>query len=407
MSDEQHDQFCKYMRIFSGRLVQSLVQSRQGDFAEQVCVPVSQNKLGSDWFNMRIDEIGEIAAHLKAHVKSYPPFSKLTVEFVLYTAEGKFLPLEAWILRVEENEIDDRINLDSQYHSLSVLLRSVNVAARMTPMHRLYVKKQNSDSFIVMYRLYTTDGISDMGPNARSRQLARLPSIFGTVYLDLIYRTSMHFDEAEKEEEEQNENFPGKPTLKDCEPVLPHKVKSEPELSKKLATSPSSPECSSLGETPRFGMGTSLKNEQEKKKSMDEIDLQTISDFPFRALLQSAYATKSAENLAESPFSPESHQNSAAAAEISAIPEENEEEEKENGGNRLQKSEDSFIELCGFGTSSSNIELGELINSLKIAPDIQTHTISKEQLENELAAFQKQQDDFKDFVEKINKIEDF
>ena len=39
------------------------------------------------------------------------------------------------------------------YHQLTTLLKSTAAAARMTPMHRYYVKKQSADTFVILYKV--------------------------------------------------------------------------------------------------------------------------------------------------------------------------------------------------------------------------------------------------------------
>lgn len=97
------------MRFFSTRLVQSVVQARMGGYVGHPCCISPET---SDWFNLRVDEIGETAAYLKSAVKKYvasneynltivgfrfPPYAPvLNLDFLLYTADRDLLPLESW-----------------------------------------------------------------------------------------------------------------------------------------------------------------------------------------------------------------------------------------------------------------------------------------------------------------------
>uniref|UniRef100_A0A8R1ET91 Autophagy-related protein 13 n=2 Tax=Caenorhabditis japonica TaxID=281687 RepID=A0A8R1ET91_CAEJA len=190
-----HDAYKKYLKFFSARLVQALIQSRLGEEIESKCLTVAE---GQDWFNMRIDELGEISAYLKSNIQNYPPFGTLTLEFLLYTPSGQCLPLESWVLSATKTpEKEDGCPLNELYHQMSTLLRSAVVSSRMTPMHRLYVKKQNLESFIIMYRVFENDDSSDMGKDKKSRKIGELVSQYGNITLELHYRTSMHFEEPE------------------------------------------------------------------------------------------------------------------------------------------------------------------------------------------------------------------
>lgn len=69
MADPPSEQeFVKFTRFFCTRLVQSIVQSRMGDLVKYECSPEPES---SDWFNVHIDEIGEIAAYMKSGIKRY------------------------------------------------------------------------------------------------------------------------------------------------------------------------------------------------------------------------------------------------------------------------------------------------------------------------------------------------
>lgn len=62
---EKFNEFSKLMKYFCTRIVQSIVQSRMGDFSSHSCKIRHDN---SDWFNLIVDEIGEIAAYLKSSI---------------------------------------------------------------------------------------------------------------------------------------------------------------------------------------------------------------------------------------------------------------------------------------------------------------------------------------------------
>lgn len=59
-------EFNKYLRYFTTRTIQSLVQARMGIPISDRCSAVADS---NDWFTMKISEIGEIAAYLKNNVK--------------------------------------------------------------------------------------------------------------------------------------------------------------------------------------------------------------------------------------------------------------------------------------------------------------------------------------------------
>lgn len=63
---DQFNEFAKFVRFFSTRLVQSVVQARMGEFVSHPCCISPET---SDWFNLRVDEIGETAAYMKSAIK--------------------------------------------------------------------------------------------------------------------------------------------------------------------------------------------------------------------------------------------------------------------------------------------------------------------------------------------------
>lgn len=82
------------MKYFCTRIVQSVVQARMGDFINHPCKIRHEN---SDWFNIVVDEIGEIAAYLKSCITKYPPeCDALSIEIILHTSDGESLPMESW-----------------------------------------------------------------------------------------------------------------------------------------------------------------------------------------------------------------------------------------------------------------------------------------------------------------------
>jgi len=52
-------EFATFMRYFCTRMVQSVVQARMGKLVSHPCHPSPEH---TDWFNIALDEIGEVAA---------------------------------------------------------------------------------------------------------------------------------------------------------------------------------------------------------------------------------------------------------------------------------------------------------------------------------------------------------
>uniref|UniRef100_A0A1I7WJM5 Autophagy-related protein 13 n=1 Tax=Heterorhabditis bacteriophora TaxID=37862 RepID=A0A1I7WJM5_HETBA len=167
MSDRL-DEFSKFVRFFTVRLTQTLVQARLGSKIENSCSVDSDQTC---WFNVKVDELGEIAAYLRNAIKK-----KLSVD----------------------DDIDALVNVRTDlYHQLGTLLRSAAVAARMTPMYRYYVKKQSHDTFVILYRIYEGEPSADLGDESKHNRIGYLPSPYGSICLDLTFRTQMEIPNRE------------------------------------------------------------------------------------------------------------------------------------------------------------------------------------------------------------------
>ncbi|CAI2347962.1 unnamed protein product [Caenorhabditis sp. 36 PRJEB53466] len=456
---QQQDNFKKYLKYFSTRLVQSLIQSRLGDDVESKCAPYMEHT--QDWFNMKIDELGEIAAYLKSNIKKYPPLGTLTLEFLLYTPSGQCLPLEAWVLSTEEPEDKDGCPLNDLYHQMATLLRSAIVSARMTPMHRLYVKKQNEESFVIMYRIYENDICSDMGKGKKTRKIGELSSQFGNITLVLHYRTSMHFEEPEiapetPAEEEHGETDVNKTVTEEDVAATPTRhPQSEcvpiSDATKKIRKASGSVESANSGGSsvsreaaPRFILGQSTSSDDshhsDNAHSFEEDRRPSLADlrnhsFPFVNLLQSAYnpANGSKKNVSsislntpkqvpeekeeekekekEKPSVEKVAESFRAAKIDEVVLEEDEEEELPMGS--MELSEDSFVhfnQISEFGGSLSlGSELGDYLKQLKTAPDMLNNgeiDIVGMDLKTELDKINSHTANFNDFLKQINSFSD-
>uniref|UniRef100_A0A915PLA2 Autophagy-related protein 13 N-terminal domain-containing protein n=1 Tax=Setaria digitata TaxID=48799 RepID=A0A915PLA2_9BILA len=196
---KSYQEFVKFGKFFTTRLVQALVQSRLGQLIVQSC---SVSPDPTDWFSVRIDELGEVAAQLRTSVKKYPPNANcFTLDFLLHTAEGDVLPLESWCVRYESELVDGNVNVRTElYHQLGTLLKSAIVASRMTPAYRYYVRKQSPDTFIIMYRVYEKEPEMDLGEEQKKVRIGLVASPFGGFSVDLLYRTKMEIDRTTTQE---------------------------------------------------------------------------------------------------------------------------------------------------------------------------------------------------------------
>uniref|UniRef100_A0A915MBI9 Autophagy-related protein 13 n=1 Tax=Meloidogyne javanica TaxID=6303 RepID=A0A915MBI9_MELJA len=156
------------------------------------CVQASDQMI---WFNLVMDEIGEVAAYLKSTIgRNYPPdCSVFSLEFILLTADGDKLPLETWLVRLDKECADKFVNIRTTlYQQMSTLLKSIIVASRFTPAYRHYVRNQGPDTFIFCYKVFDGEpDLSILGEETKYRRLGYLPSPFGAISVELYFRTKM------------------------------------------------------------------------------------------------------------------------------------------------------------------------------------------------------------------------
>ena len=189
-TDASAAEFGKFCKFFTIRLVQAVVQSRLGQ-----ALRTASSVEGTDWFNVRVEELGEVTGEIRAATQGrFPPqLPALSLHFQLQTSEGEHLPLESWALTFDASACDPSVAVRGAfYHQLSTLLRSAIAAARLTPAYRYYARRQGPDSFILCYSL--AQGLPDLsalGSEPQSLTLGVLPSPFGTLTLNLHYRTKM------------------------------------------------------------------------------------------------------------------------------------------------------------------------------------------------------------------------
>uniref|UniRef100_A0A0N4ZCC3 Autophagy-related protein 13 n=1 Tax=Parastrongyloides trichosuri TaxID=131310 RepID=A0A0N4ZCC3_PARTI len=205
VTQAQYNDFAKFVKFLSTRLIQVIVQARMGEKLSHKCTPDPHL---SDWFNLKIDEIGEVAKYLKKNVLHFPPkIDAVNIDFYLYTSDSETLPLETWSLYVDSSNVDNSINVRTDlYHRMGTLLKSVYSSSRVLPSYRYYVRKQSSETYVILYRIY--NGPVDekaFGENHKFLKLGELPSPFGYVCLDVRYRTSMKISVYDDEKESSKE----------------------------------------------------------------------------------------------------------------------------------------------------------------------------------------------------------
>uniref|UniRef100_A0A8L8JXS5 IRS-type PTB domain-containing protein n=1 Tax=Heligmosomoides polygyrus TaxID=6339 RepID=A0A8L8JXS5_HELPZ len=188
------------------------------------------------------------------------------------------------------------------YLQLSVMLRSAMVAARMTPLHRYYVKKQSCDTFVILYKL--SEGFSelDLGSEAKRLELGRFPTPAGAFRLELAYRTQMAKERATTPAEGQ-ESPNQLSIIMTTTPEITAAVGSPTpssycELLSEFSTSPSSlaaaspPDATSPHLKPGRSRSTSLASDGEPASSgspKPRPNVPVVKNMPFANLLEVSY----------------------------------------------------------------------------------------------------------------------
>ncbi|MPC14504.1 Autophagy-related protein 13 [Portunus trituberculatus] len=156
LSPEDRRELGRLTKILTQKVVQVVVQSRLGEKAHTRSKSPVQ---GSDWFNLGIEDIGEIQQETKKGLGGHLPEKgkPLVVEIMLRTPTLDSLVLELWTLTVLDacDTSPARIN-PTIYNRMTVLLKSLLSVTRITPAYKLAFR-QGPDSFIICYRVYLGD----------------------------------------------------------------------------------------------------------------------------------------------------------------------------------------------------------------------------------------------------------
>uniref|UniRef100_A0AC35TVU1 Autophagy-related protein 13 n=1 Tax=Rhabditophanes sp. KR3021 TaxID=114890 RepID=A0AC35TVU1_9BILA len=169
---------------------QILVQSRDGPVVGNECI--WKNKAPA-WFQIEYDEIGSIAVEMKRRVKNFPQATQsVNIDFIVNNMDGVCLPLEQWRLTFDE-EGSGSVQCKEAFHDrLTLLLRSVIVASRVTPCHRKYVRHQSLETFVLTYKVYEGDFTPYLGGGAKYCLIGETKTSFGNFSVECRYRTELH-----------------------------------------------------------------------------------------------------------------------------------------------------------------------------------------------------------------------
>uniref|UniRef100_A0A0K0FF87 Autophagy-related protein 13 (inferred by orthology to a human protein) n=1 Tax=Strongyloides venezuelensis TaxID=75913 RepID=A0A0K0FF87_STRVS len=181
-----------YVTKFIHKTFQSLVTARDGPKLITKCQPSK-----TSWFQIEIDEIGSVASVIKQRVRNFPQFCDIVnIDFLLNTPDYGLLPLEQWRITVDRSKKNDGIIATTEgfYDGLTILLRSIIIAARQTPCQRYLVRKQNEGKFVLTFKIYEGDFKPFFGNNTKSIDLGVVKTNFCHICASLIYRQDFNYD---------------------------------------------------------------------------------------------------------------------------------------------------------------------------------------------------------------------
>ncbi|XP_055324779.1 autophagy-related protein 13 homolog [Sitodiplosis mosellana] len=184
----------KYVKIFSTKAVQAIVQSRLGDKMQTFSNPRS---LSNDWFNITIDDEPESLAQTKQVIETKSGESILTrlplcVEISLKTADNDTMILEVWSLSCNRQLLDKTSRVSySIYNRMGTLLKSLVQVTRSTPAYKLS-RKKSMGCFDIFYRIYSGNPqVDNLGEGFKEHIIGDLSTSVGQFKMAVAYRTKM------------------------------------------------------------------------------------------------------------------------------------------------------------------------------------------------------------------------
>jgi len=146
----------KYIKFFSLKALQTIVQARTGCKTKTNCNPSAK---GLDWFNIALQGCD---ANNKLQMKIRDMFGRKTpglsqpvcVDIVLKTAEGKYTILESWGMYTDQEKTESSTkNNFSVYNRFGILLKSVITISRLLPSYQLSRKVDHD--FMLYFKVHS------------------------------------------------------------------------------------------------------------------------------------------------------------------------------------------------------------------------------------------------------------
>ncbi|XP_052276973.1 autophagy-related protein 13-like isoform X2 [Dreissena polymorpha] len=464
-SAQNKKDFDKFTKFFIYKCVQIIVQSRLGEKIKSRSKHVSS---GSDWFNIAIADNNEVEKEAKKVLSNQTSTLGQTVciEISLQTCEGDTMVLEIWHISLDINQCDVGAKVSQAgYYRMGIALKSLLSVTRVTPAYKLS-RRQASNDYVICYRIYLGEPhYMFLGEDTNKSKVGSVPTPFGTISINLCYRTKLLISPQNTQKEipfeMKHDHFKQdhSPIRNHVRPTTPkpcafgHKresildsdssgLHSEEYCKTTFSTSPcESPRIIGAdnvvphhqsqpikihlpGSSPVGDRFPDFKTQSAPEKpsgfpathrvgafAKNAIDKQSESseDVPFMSLLQQVKKERvdkvDPKNLSGSKGTSSSKTESSKADTVDSVL-----SESKTSTSSQHSATDDFVMVelkTPFGVSDSNTDLGKFYQECQNAPPLctseeeQTLPETLEKITSQLSEFETQMKDFDDFVAEL------
>lgn len=187
MASQERREFDKYLKFFTLKATQVVVQSRQGRK-----IRTKSTVQGNDWFNLAIPEDKQVTAEMKRSLEGKLPQPELPccTEILMETPEGDTVILEVWQVSVTHRRDVGVSVAHLLYPRLSLMLKSLVAVSRSTPAYRL--SRQQEEELKFTFRVYL--GVADIQEQLEEFKHVRLAETscpYGSIGLSVYYRPNI------------------------------------------------------------------------------------------------------------------------------------------------------------------------------------------------------------------------
>ncbi|KPJ09000.1 Autophagy-related protein 13-like [Papilio machaon] len=201
LDSQDHYKLYKFTKILALKVVQIVVQSRQGkkishDYATpkgfEDGPPSSPSSL--QWFNLSIPDEPGINTDTKRVLNGevIEALAKvLCIEIILRTNDGDEMVLEVWTVKLLPGCDIGLTSVSTIYYRMSIMLKSTLSISRITPAYKLS-RSQFKESYKISHRIYGGQPNLDvLGDTHKTIKVSELHTPIGTILIEVVYRTKM------------------------------------------------------------------------------------------------------------------------------------------------------------------------------------------------------------------------